>query len=64
MGETDNVRKRLAGHAAHARRRFNGSVHTALVAGLSHGEKSTAKRAEALTIQSLLRQVSPYEDPD
>lgn len=57
VGESDNVRKRLARHIAEAKRRFQGPVHAALVAGLARGEKSLAKKAEALTIQALMRQV-------
>lgn len=57
VGESDNVRKRLAKHITDANKRFHGHVCAVLLAGLSHGEKSTAKKAEALTIQALLRQV-------
>eukprot|EP00892_Ulva_mutabilis_P006486 jgi/Ulvmu1/4209/UM019_0188.1 len=56
VGESDNIRKRLARHTSDAHRRFNGHIHCALVVGLSGQGKSSARKAEAYTIQELVRQ--------
>lgn len=60
VGESDNVRQRLDKHVKDARKRWQGPVNAAVVAGLKKGEKSSAKKVEASLIKSLLEQVLSF----
>jgi predicted GIY-YIG superfamily endonuclease len=57
VGESDNVRQRLATHAKAVKKRFQGTANAAVVAGLTKGAKSSARKIESSLIKALLEQV-------
>ena len=57
VGESDNVRQRLRTHTKGMKKKFQGAVNAAVVAGLKNREKSTAKKVEASLIRALIEQV-------
>jgi hypothetical protein len=59
IGQSDNIRVRLAAHRKAFPNRHKMRVVSALVAGLPHREKSTARRIEKELLNALISQVQP-----